>query len=356
MRTARLTPAELAGLPAADLLGAVLLAPAALPTGTLPKGARLDATRIATLQTAVRGGWLTTPLRLAWPGQGDLHEDEAATRLARAAAGAHLEIAAPRQSRVDLRATCDGILHVQVEALTRLNRVDPLEVFTLYHGSAVRAGQLVASAKVAPHLLPEVTLTRGEAIAREAGPLVWVAPYLPLEVGAIVAEPLAAKMLAKFEGAIRMKLAALGARFHGTTPVADPDPATAEAGARAALDRLALQQKLPVILVGGVSAGDPLAPFFAALHALGGAVLRYGVPAHPGSMMWLAELGETRLLGLPQCGMFSLATAADLILPRLLTGEPLGADGLAEMAHGGLLTRDMRFRFPEYAKGLEAPE
>ena len=72
---------------------------------------------------------------------------------------------------------------------------------------------------------------------------------------------------------------------------------------------------LPVILVGGVSAGDPLAPFFAALDGLGGRVLRRGVPAHPGSMIWLAELGDSRLLGLPQCGMFTMATAADLCCP-----------------------------------------
>jgi hypothetical protein len=62
------------------------------------------------------------------------------------------------------------------------------------------------------------------------------------------------------------------------------------------------------------------------------------------------------LLGLPQCGMFTLATAADLILPRLLTGERLTARELAELAHGGVLTRDMRFRFPAYAQTLDAPE
>jgi hypothetical protein len=73
-------------------------------------------------------------------------------------------------------------------------------------------------------------------------------------------------------------------------------------------------------------------------------------------MIWLAQLAESRLLGLPQCGMFSMATAADLILPRLLTGERLTARELAELAHGGVLTRDMRFRFPPYARNLEGPE
>jgi molybdopterin biosynthesis enzyme len=117
-----------------------------------------------------------------------------------------------------------------------------------------------------------------------------------------------------------------------------------------------LEDGHPVVLVTGVSAGDPLSPFHDALAALGGAMIRRGLPAHPGSMIWLARLRGSTLLGLPACGMFSMATAADLVLPRLLTGEQLDAATLAELAHGGLLGREMRFRFPAYARGLDAPE
>ena len=54
--------------------------------------------------------------------------------------------------------------------------------------------------------------------------------------------------------------------------------------------------------------------------------------------------------------MFSLATAADLVLPRLLTGERLTAESVADLAHGGLLGREMRFRMPAYARELPAPD
>jgi hypothetical protein len=54
--------------------------------------------------------------------------------------------------------------------------------------------------------------------------------------------------------------------------------------------------------------------------------------------------------------MFTLATAADLVLPRLLTGERLTAAELADMGHGGVLGPEMRFRFPDYARDLGAPE
>jgi hypothetical protein len=50
-----------------------------------------------------------------------------------------------------------------------------------------------------------------------------------------------------------------------------------------------------------------------------------------------------------------MATAADLVLPRLLTGERVTADTLADLGHGGLLGKEMRFRLPDYARDLDAP-
>ncbi len=356
MQARRLAASALAGWDPAALSGAVLLGPVLLPGGTLRKGTRLDAALGARLVAAARSGELDQSVRAGWPEPGDLHEDEAAKRLAAAAAGQGIELHAPRQSRLDLVAKWDGVLHVRLPQLLRVNSIDSIEVFTLFHGQAVQAGQLVASVKVAPHLISGSLVEEGVRIAGERAPLVEVCPYQPLDVGAIAAEAIGEDALARFESGARMKVEALGSRFTGTIVLAAPDSDPAELEARAALRSLALERGLNVILVGGVSAGDPLAPFYAALRELGGRVLRHGVPAHPGSMIWLAELGKTRLLGLPQCGMFALATAADLILPRLLTGERLTAESLAELAHGGVLSREMRFRFPPYARDLEAPE
>jgi len=349
----RLAAPALAGWDPAELSGAILLAPINLPGGLLRKGTRLDAALGATLVAAARAGELHQPIRVGWPEPGDLHEDEAAERLAVAAAGHGIEQRPPRQSRLDLVAKWDGVLHVRTDRLLRLNAIDSLEVFTLFHGQAVQAGQLVASVKVAPHLIAGLIVEQGVAIAREAGPLVEVRPYQRAEVGAIAAESLTGAALARFESGARTKVEALGSRFVGATVLTELE---AERDARMALRTLAVERGLDLILVGGVSAGDPLSPFYSALHSLGGRVLRHGVPAHPGSMIWLAELGDTKLLGLPQCGMFAKATAADLILPRLLTGERLTAESLAELAHGGVLGRDMRFRFPPYARDLDAPE
>jgi hypothetical protein len=95
---------------------------------------------------------------------------------------------------------------------------------------------------------------------------------------------------------------------------------------------------------------------FLALADIGGRVVRRGVPAHPGSMLWLARIGGTAILGLPTCGAYSKATAADLVLPRLLTGERPSPLLVSPLGHGGILTRNQRFRFADYAKDLDAPD
>ena len=107
---------------------------------------------------------------------------------------------------------------------------------------------------------------------RSYTPLLMVRPYAGVTIAAVVAEPLAPEGRDRFEEAARLRAESLDGVFLG---VHDLDAGDPTAAARDALEELALRQRAGVLLVGGVSAGDPLAPIFAALEALGGV----GVPA-----------------------------------------------------------------------------
>src|SRR6185436_4907699 len=91
---------------------------------------------------------------------------------------------------------------------------------------------------------------------------------------------------------------------------------------------------------------DPLDPVFGGLTLLGARMERHGAPAHPGSLLWVARWDDRSVVGMPTCGMFSQATTFDLVLPAILAGEPVGNREVAELGHGGLLSRDMAYRFP----------
>jgi len=350
-----LTSAELLALPAEMVGGAVLLSGIDLGGRALLKGHRLSAAEAAAVREAAGAGALAAPLRLAWVGSHELHEADAAETLATASAGPGIGLGPVRQGRVDLVAQHRGVLTISLEGLARINAVDPLELFTRWNHQPVEAGELVASVKVAPHVVDKSAVTEGARLAHAFAPLLEVRPYPGVTVAAVVAESLAPDARGRFEAASRLRAESLGGSFLGLRDIGGAVPAAATAAAREALEELAVRQRIGLLLIGGVSAGDPLAPLFAALEALGGVVFRRGVPAHPGSMLWLGRLGATQLLGLPRCGAFSMATAADLLLPRLMTGEALAPESIATLGHGGLLGREMRSRFPAYARELPEP-
>jgi hypothetical protein len=340
--------------PDPDLVGAVLTGDLQVAGERWSKGRRLSATDLATLAgaepAAVTGHRERgrPGLTVLVPDPGDVHEDEAAQRLAALAAGGGLTRRGPVESRVDLLAAAAGVVHVRIGLLERLNRIDLIEVFSLFDGQVVVAGELVASAKIAPHLIPAAVLERAEALVGGRG-IVGVAPFVPRRVAVVVKESLHALARERFEASVRTKVESLGSRLVGFEYVEDRLDAVARA-------LRAGSATADVILTAGSASTDPSDPFFVAIDRLGGRIVRRGVPAHPGSMLWLGRLGRVDILGLPTCGAYSRATAADLILPRLLTGERVSRGLVAGLGHGGVLTRSMRFRFPAYARDLDAPD
>jgi len=338
--------------PPATLVGSVLARDLVVGGARWSKGRRLSAADLdAFVATPPRG--VDEGVTVIVPGEGDLHEDDAALRLAAVVAGEGLTSRGPVQSRVDLVATDDGVVHVRTADLERLNRLDPLEVFTRLDGSIVARGDLVASVKVAPHVVPASVVAAGARIARVGRrPLVRVAQFRSMAVAVVVKESLRPSDRPRFERSVRDKVESLGSRITAIDYVADDDEAVRGALASVAQGR----ERVDVVLTAGGRSTDPSDPFFTAIEDLGGRVVRHGVPAHPGSMLWLAKIGRTAILGLPTCGAYSKATAADLLLPRLLTGEPPSLRTVSALGHGGVLTREMRFRFPPYARDLDAPD
>jgi molybdopterin biosynthesis enzyme len=342
----RVTPGKRAP---ARLVGAILTRDLAISGQRWSKGRRLTSDDLAALASAEAG----EPVTVLVPEPGELHEDDAALRLAAAVAGPGLTMRGPNQSRVDLLAEAPGVLNVRVAELERLNRIDPLEVFTAFDGQVVEKGDLVASVKIAPHLVDAATVDAGARLAGFGShPIVWVAPFLHRRVGVIVKESVRAPQRNKFEASVRAKVEGLGSEIVAIDYV-DDDAEAVEAAMAAFVRR---PDPLDLILTAGAASTDPLDACFVAIAALGGRVVRRGVPAHPGSMLWLARIGGTAILGLPTCGAYSKATAADLLLPRLLSGEDPSEKTVAKLGHGGILTRSQRFRFPAYARELDAPE
>ena len=308
----------------------------------VPKGSRLDhaaAARLAELP------W--DELHLLALGAHDVHEGEAGARLAAAAAGAGVRVGALAAGAWPLQATHRGILSVRRDVLDTVNLVEGLCAYTLFDGQVVDRGEVVARAKIVPFAIDASTLARGEDAARAADGIVTVRPFLPTVVGAVVQESLGARAMARFEQALGEKV-----EWFGSTLQAPAFVAAAPDAIAAGITQV-LAAGARVIALAGSRPMDPLDPAFDALARVGATIVRQGVPAHPGSLVWLARVGDVPVIGMPACGLFSQATIFDLLLPRFLTGDAVGVHDLAALGHGGFLTRDMAFRFPPYRQARE---
>jgi hypothetical protein len=303
----------------------------------IAKGAILSADDVATLAALPWDELLLLALD-----SHDVHEEPAGARLAAAAAGDGVQMRAPSAGHWPLVARTRGLLDVERDALDCTNAIDGVCVYTLYDGQVVDAGEVVARAKIAPFAIAESSLARAESHAREAHGLVSVRPFAATSVGAVVQESLGERAMARFRDVLGEKLSWFGATM--TEPEFVPaDPRAIAAG----LERVAAAGARIIALAGSKSM-DPLDPAFDALALAGARLERHGVPAHPGSLFWLAYLGDVPVLGMPTCGIFSRATVFDLVLPRVLAGERITSATLAALGHGGMLTREMAFRFPPY--------
>jgi hypothetical protein len=337
----RRTPARLAG--------AILARDLQVGSHRWEKGRRLTADDLVALASVEPAAPVTVLILEA----SELHEDDAALRLAESVAGPGLDKRGPAQSRVDLVAAAAGVVNVRIAELERVNRLDPVEVFTVFDGQVVERGDLVASVKVAPHVVDAGIIDEAARLtAFGSTPLVWLAPFQRRRVGVVVKESVRATAKERFEASVRAKVEGLGSTILDILYVAD-DPEEVETALRHFVRGA---DTADLILTAGTASTDPNDAGFVAIAALGGRVVRRGVPAHPGSMLWLARIGGTTVLGLPTCGAYSKATAADLLLPRLLSGEPANEKTVAKLGYGGILTRSQRFRFPPYARELDAPD
>ena len=97
----------------------------------------------------------------------ELHEEEAARRLANAAAGENLKLTDPSEGRINLVAKISGLLKVDSDLLFRFNSLGDLMLATLPGDRYVKEGTVVAGTRTIPVIVKEELVRRAEALCRE---------------------------------------------------------------------------------------------------------------------------------------------------------------------------------------------
>jgi molybdenum cofactor synthesis domain-containing protein len=280
---------------------------------------------------------------------GLVHEDEAALRLAEAAVGRGegLKISAPKEGKVSIAASADGLLKIDPERLAILNALGEIIMATAHTNRTVRKGETVAGTRIIPLVMEEEKIKAAEVICASPGPLIRVLPYRSCRAGLIItgSEIIKGRIEDGFGPVMEEKLAGFGVSIISRIYVGDERDRIC-----AAIESMLAGGVDLVIVTGGMSVDpDDVTP--GAIRDTGAAVVSYGVPVLPGAMFMLAYLKDKPVMGLPGCMMYNGVTVFDIILPRILAGEKFCARDLVSLGHGGLCLNCPVCHYPNCALG-----
>lgn len=317
-------------VPVGEADGAVAVHSIRLPGFVLKKGTLIGDAEIAALKAAGIG--TVTVARLD---PEDVGEDLAAAQIASTASGDHVRVDQAFTGRCNLFAASAGVLVVNADAIDKLNQIDEsITLATLPAFKPVVEGEMIATVKIIPFAIERDALDAAVEAAREAEPLVRVAPYVIRTVGVISTKlpGLADKVIEKTLRVTAERLAPAGASIVAERRVPHEPAALTEAikSVRAAGAEL-------VLVFGASAIADRRDVIPAAIEAAGGRIEHFGMPVDPGNLMLIGDLAGRPVLGAPGCARSPKENGFDWVLTRLLAGLPVGRADVARMGVGGLL-------------------
>lgn len=330
--------------------GAILAHSLKAGKATFRKGRRLSPADLAALAEAG-----VTEVIAAVLEADDVHEDEAAAKLAQAICGSGLETTPAFTGRSNLKASAPGLLVLDGARLDALNEIDEaITIATVPAFAPLEAGQMVATVKIIPFAVPQAALESALAVAGEGEPLLRLAPFRARRAGLVQTHLPGMKesLLEKARSALDARLARLG-----SPPAEERRVAHRAEAVSAALKELDAEG-CDLLLVSGASAVvDRRDVVPAGIVAAGGAIDHFGMPVDPGNLLLLGHIGATPAIGLPGCARSPKENGFDWVLARLLADLPVTRREVMRMGGGGLLTEIGSRPLPraEAVKRAEAP-
>lgn len=277
---------------------------------------------------------------------GEIHEEDAALRMAAMAPVPGAHYTPPAEGKVVLMADARGMLRVDTALLQQINAIGDLTISTLPDHYPVEKGMRLASMRIVPLVTKEEQIIEAERLC--AGKkLLDLLPYRPRKAGIIItgSEIYHGRIRDKFEAVARAKLAKYPGEVLGAA-VCDDDLDMLVGAARGFLE----QGADFLIFSGGMSVDpDDLTP--TAIQQLGCEVISHGVPSQPGNMTLMAYLGDIPVTGVPGAAISLPTTIFDVMLPQIYTGLKFTKQDLIRLGEGGLCQLCKPCRFPNCTFG-----
>ena len=312
-----------------DCQGLVLAHRQNFADGSIAKGTLLAANHLAELGAAGIDRLICTR-----PDAGDVHEDEAAERLAGLLAPDNLDFTRAATGRVNMKVPQQGLVRYERTLIRDINEIDERITFALVqHNQLLARGQMAATLKIIPFFVPDSSLRQIENLLAGA-PAFGFCPLKTAQVALIQTRipGQADRLFNATEKVTADRLAVLGSEVaaslvcaHNKTDVAEQIQNCMASGADI------------ILLCGGSAIIDRQDELPQAVVEAGGQVIQLGLAVDPGNLLMFAKIGNVPVIGMPGCARSPKLNGLDWVLQLVLADVDLTRSEFADMAAGGLL-------------------
>ncbi len=260
----------------------------------------------------------------------EVHEDDAAMITAPLAAGENIEYdPEPSEGKISFYASCSGLFKVDIEMLYKINSLEITSLPTLHNNFPVKKGKQVAAFRIIPLTCEKEIIDKVRDILNK--PLISVMPYIFKRSGIIVTgnEVYEGRIKDGFIPRISELMNRYGIEVSDTAILPD-----VKSKISAAADNFI--SDCDIIFVTGGSSVDPDDVTYQALVDAGIVFQVKGNPVQPGNNFSIGYKDDTVFCIVPAAALFFSATALNVFLPRLLSGEKIEKEDFYQAGHGGL--------------------
>ncbi|MDC1120422.1 molybdopterin-binding/glycosyltransferase family 2 protein [Alphaproteobacteria bacterium] len=320
---------QLAEFATTDCTGLVLAHRQNFVGSSLAKGTVLTDQHVAALIAAG-----VEKLVCARPDHSDIHEDDAAARLAALLSPKNLDFSMAATGRVNIKVPQQGLIRYDREVIRKINEIDERITFALVqHNQLLTAGQMAATLKIIPFFVPETSMKKIEDLVADSSAFRFH-PVRQARVALIQTriDGQPDRLFAATENVTAARLQVLGCDLvashicrHTRQEVAELITSCSQTGAEI------------ILVCGGSAIIDRQDELPQAVVMAGGVITQLGLAVDPGNLLMFAEIGKLPVIGMPGCARSPKLNGLDWVLQLILADIEMTRAEFADMAAGGLL-------------------
>lgn len=260
----------------------------------------------------------------------NIHEDDAALLLAPHIAGDNIYFdKIPSEGKINFYSKIDGLLKIEKDIVRQINRLKIPSLPTKHNNIPVKKDEIVAAFRIIPLYCEKSIIDNALSILFKGA--ISVKPYIIKKAGIIVTgnEVYYGRKEDAFTEKLINKLKQFNVEVIKNTILPDELNTISNTIAE-------YVKEIDILFITGGTSVDPDDCTKKAMKVAGVGIVQEGNPIQPGNNFSIGYIDNKPVCAVPAAALFYKATALDIFLPRLLSGEFVTEEEIAEYSIGGL--------------------